>query len=272
MQPEFVQSVERPYAGPEENETVAIHEAVDTAVRAETSQATAEAVAGFFFFVEKLSSTPPGRDELPRLVLPAGVSRLPDIADIADIGDIGDSCASESSSESCIESSLQNGLESGFTACAHDSGVSFEPIIQGHKPVVIMYAPLNALSPVPARSASRTPHDRVRLNGQRAPRLSVLEIGDQVLWGDVVLHLSRTRVPRVGGVPTALIGCKCGICTVPFDDSSTVVVCDCGAGMHLDPETVPEAERLDCALLGSCPACDQPVPLEAGLVYLPELV
>ena len=79
------------------------------------------------------------------------------------------------------------------------------------------------------------------------------------------------RRPRVGTTPEGLVGRKCGVCLVPLAGDSNVVVCDCGAGLHLDPKSVPEAERLDCALLG-CPTCDQSISMEAGFTYIPDLV
>lgn len=147
-------------------------------------------------------------------------------------------------------------LEDGLVPGGTDEHLCFEPVSWDRKPAVVMSAPPG----------------RVRLNGHRAPRLSVLDVGDQVSQDETVLHLSRIRRPHVGTAPKDLVGRNCPVCMVPFAEASNVVVCECGAGLHLDPESVPESERLDCALLGSCPTCDQPVSLEAGVVFLPELL
>jgi hypothetical protein len=119
--------------------------------------------------------------------------------------------------------------------------------------------------------AMTTPRGRrVRLNGASAPRVSVLRVGDQVQLEDVVLHVTYMRRPRVGPPPKTLVGKPCGLCSVPFTETSTVVAHDCNTYLHLEPEEGAAGDPLRCALLG-CPVCNEPVSLEDGYAYEPEL-
>ncbi len=117
---------------------------------------------------------------------------------------------------------------------------------------------------------STPPGRRVRINGTRAARLSVLHVADQIQLDDVVLHVTYMRRPRVGPPPKDLVGKPCGVCSVPFASRSVVVAHDCGRVLHLEPKSTPAEDRLQCALLG-CPDCNEPLVLEAGYAYEPEI-
>jgi hypothetical protein len=111
----------------------------------------------------------------------------------------------------------------------------------------------------------------VRVNGQPAPRIAVLGVGDQVQLDDAVLHVSRRREPRAAAPSPELLGRLCGVCRVALTVDTQILVHDCGTALHLEADSKPEAERLQCALLGNCPVCEDAVSLEAGLVFEPEL-
>jgi hypothetical protein len=87
----------------------------------------------------------------------------------------------------------------------------------------------------------------------------------------MVLHLTRYREFAVVPPPPELVGRRCGVCRVPFDESTWIFVHDCGEAMHLEPESKPADERLECAALGACPRCDEPLEFESGFLYYPEL-
>jgi hypothetical protein len=114
------------------------------------------------------------------------------------------------------------------------------------------------------------PSVAVRVNGARAPRVAVLRVGDQIQLPEAILHVTEYRNVTLGSPSGALVGGKCDLCRGVFDERTVVLVHGCGSALHLEPESKPAAERLECALLG-CPNCEEPVSLESGFSYLPEI-
>lgn len=162
-------------------------------------------------------------------------------------------------------------LPSGVSALRVDDGVPqlvdalvaphairLEPI-EGSGRAVLMHAPAGS--------------DAVRRNGEHAAVLEVLEIGDQLRVRDTLLHVTEYERPRVSAPPPELVGKRCPVCLVRVsaDDSNVLVHPPCGSPLHLDPESAPEAKRLDCARLGDCPTCEKPVQLEEAYAFVPEL-
>lgn len=111
----------------------------------------------------------------------------------------------------------------------------------------------------------------VRVNDRPSPRIAVLVVGDQLQIGSAVLHLTRYREFSVGPPSPELLGRRCEVCRVAFVEDTQVYVHDCGQALHLEPASKPAEERLECALLGDCPNCREPISLESGYSYLPEL-
>jgi hypothetical protein len=140
----------------------------------------------------------------------------------------------------------------GFRARA----LHFEPLTVDRRPTLLMLTP---------------PGVRTRVNGRPSPSLALLEVGDQLQVGDTVLHLTQYREFAVGPPPPELLGRRCGVCRVPFDRETRVYLHDCGAALHLEPESKPAEERLECALLGDCPNCGEPISMEPGYSFLPEI-
>jgi hypothetical protein len=134
--------------------------------------------------------------------------------------------------------------------------LQFEPLSVDRRPGLLMLTP-NRVD--------------VRVNDRPVPRIAVLAIGDQLQIGDAVLHLTRYREFPVGPPSAEMLGRPCPVCRVPFDEKTRVYVHDCGLAMHLEPESKPAEDRLECALLGDCPNCDGPISLESGYAYVPEL-
>jgi hypothetical protein len=115
------------------------------------------------------------------------------------------------------------------------------------------------------------PGVKTRVNDRPSPIVAVLDVGDQLRVGETVLHVTRYREFAVGPPTSELLGRRCEVCRVPFDHSTQVYVHDCGTPMHLESKSKPADERLECALLGACPNCEEPVVMQSGYSYLPEL-
>jgi hypothetical protein len=132
----------------------------------------------------------------------------------------------------------------------------FEPISAGGQASLLMLS---------------APGVETRLNDRPAPRLAVLDVGDQLQVGETLLHVTRYTEFAVGPPTPELLGRKCGVCRVPFDEDTRVYVHSCGSAMHMEDESKPAGERLECAALGACPDCEQPVVMQSGYEYLPEV-
>jgi hypothetical protein len=112
---------------------------------------------------------------------------------------------------------------------------------------------------------------KVRVNDRPSPIVAVLNVGDQLQIGDAVLHLTEFREFTVGPPSPELLGRRCGVCRVPFDEQTRVYLHECGEALHLEPESKPAEERLECALLGNCPNCGGSISMESGYSFTPEL-
>jgi hypothetical protein len=134
--------------------------------------------------------------------------------------------------------------------------LQFEPLTVDGRPALLMLTPNEV---------------EVRVNDRPSPRIAVLAVGDQLQIGDAILHLTRYRELAVGPPSPELLGRRCGVCLVPFDQDTRVYVHDCGQPLHLEPESKPAEERLECALLGDCPHCLEPISMQSGFSYLPEI-
>lgn len=134
--------------------------------------------------------------------------------------------------------------------------LQFEPLSVDRRPALLMLTPQGV---------------GVRVNDCPSPRIAVLAVGDQLQIGDVVLHLTRYREFAVGPPSPEMLGRKCAVCLVPFVYNTRVYVHDCGQPLHLEPDSKPVDERLECARLGDCPHCLAPISLQSGYSYLPEI-
>lgn len=128
--------------------------------------------------------------------------------------------------------------------------LQLEPVERERRPTLLMLAP----RPSP-----------VRVNDAPAPPLSLLDVGDVIQLGDVLLHVSWFRAPQVGPAADHLVGRPCPVCRTPIDTNARVFVHECGNALHLEPNE----KGLQCALLGDCASCGRPVSLDSGLSYRP---
>ena len=116
--------------------------------------------------------------------------------------------------------------------------------------------------------------DGLMLNAAPAPRVAVLEEGDQIALFDVavLLHVSSWVRPYVGPPDRELVGAPCSFCQVPVEGCSRVYVCPyCHRPLHEETETDrPETDKLLCARsTSSCPNCQNPIVAAEGLSYVP---
>jgi len=128
--------------------------------------------------------------------------------------------------------------------------LQLEPVERERRPSLLMLAP----RPSPAR-----------VNDAPAPPLSLLDVGDVVQLGDVLLHVSWFNAPQVGPAAEHLVGKTCPVCRTPIEAGATVIVHECGQALHLESDE----EGLRCAMLGDCAGCGHPVSLDSGLSYRP---
>ena len=133
-----------------------------------------------------------------------------------------------------------------------------EPVRNGHKLFLAAVVP---------------PDLNVRQNGMPAPPVCVVQVGDQLeIDGRCVLHASIFVRPYLGPPKPERVGTSCPFCTTPICADRHVYECPiCQIVMHADTKEVDEQERLECHLLAStCPACQHPIVLTEGFVYVPE--
>jgi hypothetical protein len=115
---------------------------------------------------------------------------------------------------------------------------------------------------------------RPRVNGQRAPCVSLLSVRDQVQLPDGRLfHVTRYTQPAIGRPGSDHLGKECPVCRTRFGTETTVYLCPaCGTAAHCEGEEKPADQRLECIRLSSeCPTCGAPVVMTQGYTYLPEL-
>jgi hypothetical protein len=120
------------------------------------------------------------------------------------------------------------------------------------------------------RLAVANPHGlALRVNGEKLGPAAILMPGDQLEWGDALLHVSIYQRPYIGPAAGEDVGRACPICGLALDEQVTIYRCAaCGTCMHWGDGT-PDA--LECArLAGSCVACEGPIVTSPGLVYEPE--
>lgn len=113
---------------------------------------------------------------------------------------------------------------------------------------------------------------RVRVNGHPAGRLSVLSEGDQLQFGDAVLHLVEFMEFWAGPPAADHIGRICGVCRTPVAKNSRVYIHGCGEILHIEDESTPVEQRLECALVAdTCPSCQRKISMQTGYNELPEI-
>jgi len=107
----------------------------------------------------------------------------------------------------------------------------------------------------------------LRVNGQPAPRVTVLRENDFVQWGpEVAFTVEFVRRSSVGPPPREFVGRPCPVCRVPFAADVVTFGCACGTRLHCE---VGE-NGLQCAQRSRrCPSCLNPLALEAIRAALP---
>ena len=118
---------------------------------------------------------------------------------------------------------------------------------------------------------SRNQVHGLKLNGQPAPLVALLGMGDQLQLGSHVLHVTVYNQPAIGPASSEVVGQECIYCRVPIAAEDLVYHCRCGAALHCESgEADPAADRLQCAQnVSVCPACQESIHLEEGYLYAP---
>ena len=112
----------------------------------------------------------------------------------------------------------------------------------------------------------------LRVNGHAAPRVCLLEEGDQILLSDdTLLHLTVYNRPPIGPADDEVIGRECLLCRTRLLKGSTVYTCACGALFHFHFSQNGAEEPLECAkLIPECTRCLQSIVLTEGFAHVPD--
>jgi hypothetical protein len=111
----------------------------------------------------------------------------------------------------------------------------------------------------------------LRVNGQPAPRVTMLKERDVVQLGaNLVLHVAIFHRPNFGAPEPQAIGRQCPVCGLPFDATSRCLRCQCGTHLHCEEGF---AGALECArmLRSGCPSCHRALVLTPGFSSFPEV-
>lgn len=110
------------------------------------------------------------------------------------------------------------------------------------------------------------PESCVRINGLRAPPIAILSAKDRFSFdASCTFRVAIYYRPKIGLVPSDLVGAACPVCTIPLlEGDRCLICCHCGIPLHAaEDESVPGA--LACAGMASeCPRCQHPVRLVPG--------
>lgn len=139
-------------------------------------------------------------------------------------------------------------------------GIVLEPIELQHRRYLLMLQD-------GAASVGHT----VRHNGQTAWPVTLLRVKDEVRTAAGTFFVSSRRGESVFAPQKEHLGILCPLCTVPIQEDTLLFACSCGALLHCEDESRPEAQRLECArMLSTCPKCRQPIDFGTGLEWEPE--
>jgi len=161
-----------------------------------------------------------------------------------------------------LDSVGQPSLTAGDTR-SKTSLCCLEPVYHTEQPLLVFLCP---------RSDRQQP-SHPRLNGQPAPTVAVLGIGDQLQVGSHVLHVTIYNQPVIGAATDEQVGRDCAYCRLPIAAGATIYHCPCGAILHSEAEATDSAdEPLRCLQnVTLCPACQESIRLEKGYLYEPAL-
>lgn len=114
---------------------------------------------------------------------------------------------------------------------------------------------------------------RVRVNGSRVARWTLLHSGDVLDLDDLTFHVSLLNQPYIGPPEPSHVGRKCGYCRVKIEDSDEmrIYACPkCGFPTHFQDDHVPPETRLECAKASSqCGHCQADIIASEGFTHVP---
>src|SRR5262245_30811919 len=100
------------------------------------------------------------------------------------------------------------------------------------------------------------PKHPARVNGLRAPRVTLLRAGDRLHFdGTASFRVAIYHRPRLGPVPAELVGVACPICTIPLAEGDQCLVCRCGAPFHAAADDSREGALACARMTAECPRC-----------------
>jgi len=104
-----------------------------------------------------------------------------------------------------------------------------------------------------------------RVNGLRAPRVTLLNAGDRLHFDDsCTFRVAIYYRPRLEIVSSTLSGIACPICTIPLKEGDHCFLCPCGTPLHLAEDESAE-QALACARMAvECPRCLRPIQMTPG--------
>jgi hypothetical protein len=145
------------------------------------------------------------------------------------------------------------------TSAESADGLVLEPLADGLQPRLLLLAGPGTAPPM--------------INGRGAPRVCLLQVGDQLLLEDGrLLHVTAFNSPRVGTATEEQVGTSCPICRTAVGRAARVFTCQwCGSVMHCeDPTRNADTAPLECATIArDCPKCQRPIILAGGFQYVP---
>jgi hypothetical protein len=114
----------------------------------------------------------------------------------------------------------------------------------------------------------------LKINGLPASPVELLAPGDQIQFGQQVLHVTLYQLPDIGPAGEELAGKECNYCRLALRAETMVYRCRCGAVLHWEAGEADPSNRdtLQCAQnVSGCPTCERPVYLQEGYDYVPSV-
>lgn len=134
--------------------------------------------------------------------------------------------------------------------------VILEPVRHSDRWRLLFMAP-----PVPAGE---------RINGLPALLLALLDVGDQILHGNEILHVTVYEQPPVGRPTAEQVGQNCLLCREAVAPPDSIYACACGGLVHVEARR-DHNETLECTkLLQECTRCHKPLIRKEGFSFVPD--
>ena len=112
--------------------------------------------------------------------------------------------------------------------------------------------------------------DGSRINGLPAPLVALLDVGDQILHHNEILHVTIYPRPPVGRPTAEQVGQNCLLCRGTVSPADSVYACACGGLAHVEAQRDND-ETLECTkLMQECTRCRKPLIQKEGFSFVPD--